>query len=298
MRGGGASFGMRRGPFTPEESQDAYDITEWFAAQPWCDGNIGMYGLSYLGITQYMAASTQPPHLKAIFPMMAMFDMYGFAFPGGVFQNNFVLHWGGGNTLLDKMIRAAPVDDDTDGALLEAAVKEHAANWNIYTLALKNPFRDSNDTPDGTAIYTDFGPSSYLDAINASGVAIYTLGGWYDMYTRDAVLWFNNLTVPQKLVLTPWSHNGSGEFDLMAEHLRWFDYWLKGIDNGIMDEPPIYYRVMGAPRETAWRTADQWPLPNEQPTPYYLHAGPSGSVASINDGLLSPDLPPDDSRPG
>jgi putative CocE/NonD family hydrolase len=292
VRGGGASFGMRRGPFTPEESQDAYDITEWFATQPWCDGNIGMYGLSYLGITQYMTASAQPPHLKAIFPMMAMFDLYSFVYPGGLLQNNFVLKWATGNTVLDKIRPAAPVDADTDGAMLNAAMKEHAANWNIYDLALKNPYRDSHDTPDGTAIYTDFGPSGYLDAINASGVAIYTLGGWYDMYTRDALLWFDNLTVPHRLVMTPWSHNGTGGFGLINEHLRWFDYWLKGIDNGVMDEPPIYYNVMGARPETAWRTADQWPLPNQQLTPFYLQAGPSGSVDSANDGLLSPDLPP------
>jgi putative CocE/NonD family hydrolase len=291
VRGGGASFGTRRGPFTPEETQDAYDITEWFAAQAWCDGNIGMYGLSYLGITQYMAASTRPPHLKAIFPMMAMFDLYDFVYPGGVFRTDFVLNWGARTTMLDKTLRAAPVDEDTDGSMLEAAVKEHAGNWNIYTLSRRNPFRDSDNTPDSTAIYTDYSPSTYLDAINESGVAIYTLGGWYDMYPRDALLWFNNLTVPQKGVMTPWSHNGSGEFGLIDEHLRWYDYWLKGIDNGIMDEPPITYRVMGAPPETAWRTADQWPLPNEQPTTFYLLAGPSGSVASVNDGQLSLDAP-------
>jgi hypothetical protein len=291
VRGGGASFGISKGPFNPDETRDAYDLTEWFAAQPWCDGNIGMYGLSYLGITQYMAASTQPPHLKAIFPMMAMFDMYSFVYPGGVLQNDFVLTWGAGNVLLDKISPAAPVDEDTDGALLEAAIQDHADNWNVYYLARNAPYRDAASGPENTPFYTTNSPSTYLDAINESGVAIYTLAGWYDMYPRDAVIWFNNLTVPQKLVITPWSHNGSGGFNLMAEHLRWFDYWLKGIDNGIMDEPPITYRVMGAPRETAWRSAEQWPLPNQQPTPFYLHAGPSGSVASVNDGLLSLDAP-------
>ncbi len=291
VRGGGASFGSQRGPFSHEESQDAYDMTEWFAAQPWCDGNIGMYGLSYLGITQYMAASMQPPHLKAIFPMMAMFDMYDFAYPGGVFRENFVLAWGAGNVALDKLMPAAPVDDDPGGALLDAAIREHGTNWNVYTLARDAPFRDSTVSLEDAPLYTIHSPSSSLDAINESGVAIYTLAGWYDMYPRDAVLWFNNLTVPQKLLITPWSHNGSGGFDLMAEHLRWFDYWLKGVDNGIMDEPPILYRVMGAPDDSAWRTADQWPLPNQQPTPFYFQAGPSGSVASVNDGLLTLDQP-------
>ncbi|NLX11554.1 MAG: CocE/NonD family hydrolase [Chloroflexi bacterium] len=292
VRGGGASFGTREGEFTRQEALDAYDVTEWFAAQSWCDGQIGMYGLSYLGITQYMAASTQPPHLKAIFPMMAMFDIYSFVYPGGVFQENFLIHWGGNLVLLDKVVPAAPVDEDPGGALLAQARREHVRNANVYSVAAAQPFRNSQDAA-GQMLHVEWSPSTYLDAINGSGVAIYTLGGWYDMYPRDAVTWFNNLTVPQKLLLTPWSHNGSGGFDLAVEHLRWFDYWLKGIDNGIMDEPPITYHVMGAPDSTAWRTAEQWPLPGEQPTAYYLHAGPSGSVNSANDGSLSTDPPGD-----
>lgn len=290
VRGGGASFGVREGEFSRAEAYDAYDITEWFAAQPWCDGNVGMYGLSYLGITQYMAASTAPPHLKAIFPMMAMFDMYSFAYPGGVCHENFILKWAAGNFALDKVLRAAPVDDDPGGVLLEQAVAEHRDNWNIYTVASEQPFRDAT-LPGGVQPYVEFSPSTYLDAINASGVAIYTLGGWYDMYPRDAVQWFANLTVPQKLLLTPWSHNGSGEFDLIAEHLRWFDYWLKGIDNGIMDEPPITYYVMGAPPGERWRSAETWPLPEQQPTAFYFAAGPSASASSSNDGALLAEMP-------
>ena len=291
VRGGGASFGMRRGEFSPEETRDAYDMTEWFAAQPWCDGNVGMFGLSYLAITQYLAASTHPPHLKALFPMMAMFDMYQFAYPGGVFMENFVLSWGTGTIFLDKLQPAAPVDVDTDGAMLKAAIAEHAENWNIFPILEQSPYRDSLG-PEDIPIFATFNPSPFLDQINASGVAIYSLGGWFDMYPRDTLQWFNNLTVPQKVVLTPWSHNGTGGFDLVAEHLRWFDYWLKGIDNGIMDEPPLVYNVMGAPRGTEWRTTDQWPLPNEVPTAYYFDAGPSGSVKSVNDGLLTTAAPP------
>lgn len=76
VRGSGASFGVRAAEFTPEEAQDAYDITEWLAAQTWSDGNVGMFGRSYLGITQLFAASQAPPHLRAIFPEMHMFDIY------------------------------------------------------------------------------------------------------------------------------------------------------------------------------------------------------------------------------
>lgn len=284
VRGGGASFGFRRGPFSPEETQDAYDLTEWFAEQSWCDSNVGMFGLSYLAVTQYMAASTKPPHLKAIFPMMAMFDLYGFSYVGGVLNENFLLNWGGGNMILDRFQLAAPVDDDSDQALLKAAAAEHADNWNIYLLAKDMPYRDSSVPIDQSHVYAVNSPSSYLDEINASGVAIYTLGGWYDTFGRDAAYWYNNVTGPRKLTYTPWSHNGSGGFDLVAEHLRWFDYWLKGIENGVMDEPPVQYYVMGA---NEWRTADQWPLPDEQPTPLYFGAGPLGSIDSVNDGGLT-----------
>jgi len=291
VRGGGASFGTREGEFTRQEALDAYDLTEWFAAQPWSNGNIGMFGLSYLGITQYMAASVQPPHLKAIFPMMAMFDLYTFVYPGGVFNENFVRNWGGHTILLDKILPAAPVDDDPEGMLRAEAMAEHRDNTNIYTLATANPFRDSRNNTGEKQFFFELSPSTYIDAINDSGVAVYHLGGWFDMYPRDTLLWFANLTIPQKIVMTPWSHNGSGGFDLIAEHLRWFDYWLKGIDNGIMDEPPIVYRVMGAPRSEAWRTATEWPLPEAQPAAYYFHPGPSGSVESINDGLLIAAMP-------
>ncbi|MBN2302841.1 MAG: CocE/NonD family hydrolase [Anaerolineae bacterium] len=294
VRGGGASFGVRYGEFTREEAYDAYDLTEWFAAQPWCNGNVGMFGISYLGITQYMAASTQPPHLKAIFPQMAMFDIYSFAYPGGVFNEQFVLEWGRNTLALDKLIPAAPVDDDPGGELRNAAMREHAGNWNIYPMVQGAPYRDSLAGPENGPVYVERSPSTYVDAINDSGVAVYHLGGWYDLYPRAALTWFNNLTVPQKIVMTPWSHDGVGGFDLLAEHLRWFDYWLKGIDNGIMDEPPIVYDVMTGPGQYDWRTADEWPLPETQYTPFYLQAGPSGSAESVNDGGLSLDTPSGD----
>jgi len=111
-------------------------------------------------------------------------------------------------------------------------------------------------------------------------------------------LWSTNLTVPRRLLVRPLDHSemeGDGQFDLAfgAEGHRWFDYWLKGIDNGIMDEPPIHYYVMGAPKKDAWQTTDQWPLPDREQSRFYLSEGRTGSVASINDGFLRPE-PPDD----
>lgn len=78
-RGCGASFGVYQGPFNPTETADAHEIIEWLAKQPWCNGSVGMYGGSYLGATQLLAASTRPPHLKAIIPAMAPGDLYAFS---------------------------------------------------------------------------------------------------------------------------------------------------------------------------------------------------------------------------
>src|SRR5439155_18139347 len=93
--------------------------------------------------------------------------------------------------------------------------------------------------------------------------------------------------VPQKLVVGPWFHNGSKGFDLAAERHRWFDHWLKGIDNGIDRDRPIRYYVMDAPADSAWRTARTWPIPEAVPTDYFFVAdAKSGSIQSSNDGVL------------
>ena len=85
VRGSGASYGSKHGWFPPEEAEDAFDLTEWFAAQSWCNGRIGMARRSYLGITQYFNASQAPPHLACIFPGVAFIDEYDFIYPGGIF---------------------------------------------------------------------------------------------------------------------------------------------------------------------------------------------------------------------
>ena len=86
VRGSGASLGSNDGPFSEAEANDAYDITEWLARQPWSNGRIGMFGTSYMGIAQYFAAARRPPSLKAIFPEKAMFDLYDFVRPGGILR--------------------------------------------------------------------------------------------------------------------------------------------------------------------------------------------------------------------
>ena len=289
-RGAGASFKSWPGPFTRQEATDAYDITEWFAARPYSNGRIAMYGRSYQGITQYMAASAAPPHLKAIFPQMAMFDLYSFTHPGGIFRLNYARNMDAAVKKLDGDESVAPVDNDAGREMLSRASQEHRSNTDFFQSIASLPYRDSKLEKRGS-VYTSNSPSTYLNEIRNSGVAVYHLAGWQDLFTRDAFLWFKNLTNPQKLIIGPWSHTSSAGLDLAAEHLRWYDFWLKGIDNNVMSEAPIHYYTLGAPEGQEWRSAWQWPLPEEASTSYYFTGGPSGSVDSANDGTLSQQPP-------
>ncbi len=285
-RGGGASFGTQQGFFAREEARDAYDVTEWLAAQPWSSGNIGMYGRSYLAITQYFAASERPPHLKAIFPEMASFDWYPFIFPGGIYRSEFISAWNFGTKTADRGAPVAPVDADTDGRMVREAQRVHVGNRDMVEIFAPLAFRNSVDLLTKEMTHLERSPWTYSDGIENSKVAIYNMAGWFDAFPRDQLLWFNNLSNPQKMVIGPWFHTEWEPLDLAAEHLRWYDYWLKDVDNGIMDEAPIHYWVMGAPAGEEWRSAWEWPLPEEQRTNFYFAEGRTGTVASANDGAL------------
>jgi putative CocE/NonD family hydrolase len=289
IRGTGASFGTYRGLFSPEETRDAYDMTEWLAAQPWSDGNIGMFSRSYMGITQFMAASTAPPHLKAIFPEMSEFDHYSFLYPGGVFHEDFFRQWGNMINRLDS--DGSAVNEDPDRTMLQEALKEHAGNLDVFDTYSPLHYRDSVSALTGTQPYILNNPANYLKEIRSSGIPVYHWGGWYDMFPKDALLWYSNLTNPQKIVIGPWAHPQLGYLDLAIEEVRWYDYWLKGIDNGVMSEAPIYYYTMGDGKKSGWHSAWKWPLPEEKLTNFYFDGTKAGSVDSVNDGSLSLALP-------
>ena len=149
IRGRGASFGtVYAGGMENEANRwDLYDVIEWLAVQPWSDGNIGMGGCSYVGKTQLWAASSAPPHLKAIAPTGAPFDAYGLARVNGVLRDHLV-KLDQSMQQLDVTFPAAPVDEDQDGSLRQAAIAEHRISWDTglagFTPARKaRPFRDS-----------------------------------------------------------------------------------------------------------------------------------------------------------
>ncbi|MEM6415951.1 MAG: CocE/NonD family hydrolase [Pseudomonadota bacterium] len=154
-------------------------------------------------------------------------------------------------------------------------------------------------------LYSDL-PDNFtklLPQINASGIPIYNWGGWRDVYADAMPLWYVNLTTPKKLTMGPWSHSPKETDDLREdaqrltltiEQLRWFDHFLKGIDNGILDEPEVHYAVNHSPTEWEWRQDDQWPPSGSMHQSFYFADGPSGSIASVNDGLLSRDVAGDE----
>jgi len=302
VRGSGASFGTWPGIFTQEETQDAYEITEWLASQPWCDGNVGMFGGSYLGITQLMAASTQPPHLKAIFPMVALFDLYEIGSPGGVLRDDFLRTWSELTQMLDTQPGVMPVDEDPEGEMLEKALKQHHKNRTLIDIMASLKYRDDQDPATGAYPFQEWHPAGFIEEINASRIPMYIWGGWFDSFTKDTFLIYKNFTTPRKLLIGAWSHSPGDEeirdmeFELLAvEQLRWFDYWLKGIDNGIMEEPPLRYHVMEEPEQNHWETAREWPLPETEPVSFYFSPGPSESIESVNDGVLNKQAPESES---
>jgi len=301
VRGGGASFGVNTGQYSADEGRDAYDMTEWIAAQAWCDGNVGMYGRSYLGITQYFAASEQPPSLKAIFPEMASFDHYDYAWGGGVFRDASRFNWQIFCANLDHSVPmvwkgeyqgpVVPVDGADGPALLEEAKREHRDSLDWYTMLRNSPFRDSTDPISGEELHTTRSPNSRREAIAASGLPIYHLAGWYDMFPRDTLLWWANLPNPQKVVIGPWFHVDQHGLDYAAEHLRWYDRWLKGRETGVMDEDAIHYWMLDAPEGTEWRATPVWPPRGTTATAFHFAPGPTGTCASVNDGGLTTEAP-------
>jgi putative CocE/NonD family hydrolase len=296
--GTGASFGVMNASFEVG-IKEVDEILDWIAAQNWCDGNIGMYGDSFQAMIQFAAAAGENSHLKAIFPVSCGLDLYdAVTYPGGIYNKTFGSFFSWSTSFLESVV--TPVDRDKDGSLLVQARKERAGS----TLAKQSevwfrkfPFRDST-TSNGIKIWE--GPANLyplLDRINQSGVPVYMTTGWYDLFSGagDMFLWYANLKAPKRLLVRPADHSEveKNQFDLDfgTEAHRWFDYWLKGVDNSIMSEPSIYYYVMGASKKNAWRTSNQWPLANQKLTRFYFSEGKTGSVASINDGFLRPEPP-------
>ena len=259
VRGTGASFGIREATNNPYDRMDGRDLNEWIYRQPWCDGKIGMIGGSYVGQTILSTLAGQPEHLRCAFISCTDFNKFDGWVRGGIARR---VGAGNPDVPLERQLAAAvPVDGDEDRTLLTQAVRQHAHNGPQTGPFEELQYRDDwSEQADG--VYWDMvSASSYKDKINAAGAAIYLHGGLFDVFRRDSFVMYRNLTVPKKLIVGPWYHCGENGFDMASEQLRFFDYWLKEIPNGIMEEKPIYLKTQFMPEGRDWAFCDAWPLP-------------------------------------
>lgn len=314
VRGQGASFGQFGGCFTIQEARDAVDVIAWLRQQVWCSGRIGMLGSSYGGQTQFLVAAEKPPGLQALFPCHSLFDAYDVHFPGGLTELQIPRAWA---AMVDRLsgrtaeCLTAPVDGDEGPELLRQAVLEHRAGPTAATLfarLFESRFRDGNGYFDRSH---ESGPQNLctlLPRLQQSALPAYHWGGWNDYYPGQAAMWFCNWRrfAPARLCIGPWSHTPRAftsprdDEDLrlrFVESLRWFDRWLKDVDNGVEREAPVHYAVQQGHRYQAgashvepdnwdWRSSLGWPLGGTQRQRWWLADGPSASVASTNDGRL------------
>ena len=256
-RGLGASFGARRGYNDRTEARDAFEVTEWLARQPWSTGKVGVQGCSNTGDAAMHAASLAPPALKAVMAGCFSWSKYDGFRRGGI-----QAQWGlGPERPLEEQLRAAaPVDGDEDRTLLKQAIEEHRPSTPLAEMWRGMPFRDSWSDLVASRFWLEGSAATYRDALKTGGAAFYIYGGWLDEFRREGlVAWASLQANPARVVIGPWLHCRHPNLDMLAEAHRFFDRWLKGVDNGIDREPPITLYTQNAPEAQAWKTYAAWP---------------------------------------
>jgi putative CocE/NonD family hydrolase len=293
------------------EAADGYDTIEWAARLPKSSGKVGMYGRSYPGATQWLPATLRPPHLAAIVPAMTSSDYHdNWNYDGGALLQAFAEDWP------PESIAASAMRHFPDGAALgtefTAARKDYLSQWSLF-LPLKDwPVLHPDDPriasyffdwlrhPDNDDYWRQW---SIRERWSQITVPALNLDGWYDIFLNGAVDNFSGMRKHggseiarqgQRLVIGPWVHISwvpkVGQLDFGPEAanpmqgmmLRWYDYWLKGIQNGVDKEPRVRLFVMGA---NTWRTANDWPVEGTTFRAYYLHSGGGANTASGNGSL-------------
>ena len=283
-----------------DEADDGYDTQQWLGAQNWCDGNIGTFGVSYPGFTQLLPAPFRSPYVKALVPIANQEDNYGHMRYNGVLQlqnaMNFI--WLGDRTnqnaprdLIDweEVYRRLPLisalDSIGDRPFYREVIRHTRFDefWSSYSMKERYP---EVETP------------------------AYFITGWYDNLLHEGFKCFRGwrkrarsaaARQRSRLLVGPWTHTAIGDaapfgdidfgsqagMDIPAEHLRWYDQRLKGLDTGIDEEPPIRIFVMGA---NQWRSEQEWPLERTEYTRFYLHSSGRANSSS-GDGALTTEAP-------
>ena len=282
------------GDFNPflQEIADGYDAVEWCGSQPWSDGNVGMYGTSYVGATQWLAAISAPPSLRAIAPAFTASDYYeGWTYQGGAFQWGFMLNW-----VLPFLTSADLLRRNHRQPMPDFQVwadKTVAAIDGMNRTAMTLPLRDFPVNPEATPYFADWlAHSTYDDYWQSRSietrhdqvqVPAFNIAGYYDIFLSGSLRNYTGVKANGateaartggRVLLGPWTHttpplaqSGAVDFgvragqgpmplslDVDGETLRFFDLWLRGIDDGLSSEPPVRLYVMG---EDVWRSEEE-----------------------------------------
>ncbi len=264
-RGNGQSFGTMRGYHDRNEAQDAYELIEWLAEQPWSDGQIGQYGCSNTGDASIHAMSMGAPHLKAVFAGCFSWHKYDAMRRGGIFAQ-----WGTGPTrTVEQDMQVKPVENDDGKVLLRQAAEQHQRGVPLFEVWKALPYRDSFSPQLQSPFWAEGSGASYLPQIKQAGVPLYIVGGWRDELRDQGLI--ARMNVPgARILIGDWLHCMNDGFALVEEAHRFFDRHLKGIDTGIDSDPPIHYFVTGA---NEWRSSAVWPLAQTVQTPFSLTKG-------------------------
>ena len=308
VRGSGASFGDRPTEFGREEAEDLGEIVGWIAEQPWSNGRVGTWGVSYEGNTAAMAAGPANPALTAIAPQYADFDAWAqLLWPGGVFAQGFIMDWGDLVQALDagdvcglagvrdnqcRLVRWATKGvkrvDGPDGEFLYEQARSDHMTPDIARGAAGVEFRDATFGASGETI-SDLSIQGYQRGIEESGAAIFSWAGWMDGGTVDGALaLFSSFSNPVRLVIGPWSHGGGHHTDPFLEdraptepssvdqHTMLIDF----MDHYVKEEAAEPGEGVGEIQywtfNEGWKTAAQWPPTGFEPTRWFF--GPEGAL--------------------
>lgn len=278
LRGSGDSDGVLTDEYTMQEHDDAVSVIAWLAEQPWCDGNVGMMGISWGGFNSLQVAARRPPALRAILIIGFTDDRYAddVHYMGGCVITSQMLSWA--SVML--AYNALPPDPRWVGGRWREM-------W-FQRLEGSPPFVEewlAHQTRDD---YWKHG--SAIEDYDAIQVPVYAVGGWADSYNNSVPRLLDGLFVPRKGLIGPWAHTfpemGGPEptIGFLQESLRWWDHWLKGIDTGMMDEPMLRCWIQDsvapatfyAERPGHWVADPSWPSPHVGEQMLYLSGNGAG----------------------
>jgi uncharacterized protein len=263
VRGTGNSGGTANSPNHDLEPDDGYHVTEWIAAQPWCTGAVGLWGVSYGGASTLEVAATNPPHLRAIVPIHGSADEYdGFFRPHGCRPGFWTeADWG---PMMVAMNLMPPLYRDAEGRWTQIW-HEHLAGTPPWPLSWHGG---------------DVDWSRRRVEVERIRAPMFAICGWQDYYPGVTLRYFNRVSGPKRALIGPWKHtmpdlSPKAPMGGLREMLRWWDRWLRGVENGVDQEPPIAIYVQGADR---WRYEQTWPPQASEPADWFL--GPERALTA------------------